>query len=86
LLPAEQAGDAVVPSILTIVPAKDEELHITRCVASALPLGQVVVIDGGSRDATVELATRQGATVLSHQWQGYANRDSSTNISWSMAT
>jgi glycosyltransferase involved in cell wall biosynthesis len=62
------------PSILTIVPAKDEELHIARCVASARPLGEVVVVDGGSRDATARLASEQGATVLEHEWRGYASQ------------
>jgi glycosyltransferase involved in cell wall biosynthesis len=61
-------------SIVTIVPAKDEELHIARCVESALPLGHVVVVDGGSTDGTVALAREHGATVLEHEWTGYASQ------------
>jgi glycosyltransferase involved in cell wall biosynthesis len=61
-------------SITTIVPARDEELHIERCVASALALGDVVVVDGGSDDDTVALARAQGATVLEREWSGYASQ------------
>jgi glycosyltransferase involved in cell wall biosynthesis len=61
-------------SVVTIVPALDEELHIVRCVTSALPLGPVVVIDGGSSDATAELADGAGASVLEREWTGYASQ------------
>jgi glycosyltransferase involved in cell wall biosynthesis len=56
------------------VPAKDEQLHIARCVTSALGLGQVIVVDGGSGDDTVELARAHGATVLEREWSGYASQ------------
>ena len=61
-------------SIVTIVPALDEEVHIERCVTSALELGPVVVVDGGSSDATVELAEEAGARVLEREWTGYASQ------------
>ena len=61
-------------SIVTIVPALDEELHIARCVSSALDLGPVVVVDGGSSDATVRLAEEAGARVLEREWTGYASQ------------
>jgi glycosyltransferase involved in cell wall biosynthesis len=64
----------VTASVLTIIPARDEAVHIERCVASALPLGRVVVVDGGSVDATVELARDLGATVLERAWTGYASQ------------
>jgi glycosyltransferase involved in cell wall biosynthesis len=61
-------------SIVTIVPALDEEVHIVRCITSALELGPVVVVDGGSSDATVQLAAEAGASVLEREWTGYASQ------------
>lgn len=60
------------PAITTIISARDEELHIERCVRSALPLGRVVVVDSGSLDRTIELARAAGAEVIEHAWEGYA--------------
>jgi SAM-dependent methyltransferase/uncharacterized protein YbaR (Trm112 family) len=61
-------------SILTIILTLDEELHIERCVRSALPLGPVFVVDCGSRDRTVEIARGAGATVVFHPWEGHARQ------------
>ncbi|TWT98056.1 Glucosyl-3-phosphoglycerate synthase [Botrimarina colliarenosi] len=53
------------------IPALNEEADIDACVASALGLGagwggpvEVVVADGGSRDATPQRAREAGATVV----------------------
>jgi glycosyltransferase involved in cell wall biosynthesis/lipopolysaccharide biosynthesis regulator YciM len=49
--------------------ARDEEKLIARCLESARAVGdQVVVVDTGSRDATVEIAQRYGATVGHFVW------------------
>src|SRR5438105_1481428 len=61
--------DAVLTSVIT---AKDEELHIARCVSSAAPLGPVIVVDSESTDATADVARRSGASVVVQPWQGYA--------------
>ena len=58
--------------VSVIIPALNEEIHVRRAVSSALPLGRVVVVDGGSRDRTKELATQAGAEVIEHSWTGYA--------------
>jgi glycosyltransferase involved in cell wall biosynthesis len=59
-----QRGDVAV-----IIPARDEADRISATVtgASGLPgVDLVVVVDDGSRDATVTLAGQAGATVLRH--------------------
>lgn len=60
--------------ITTIIPTKDEAVHIERCVLSARPLGRVVVIDAESADTTVAIARRTGAEVFVHPWEGYAEQ------------
>lgn len=58
-----------MPSVSVIVPTLDEETTIVRALdhlAAQRPPVQVIVADGGSRDATVALARshRAGATVV----------------------
>lgn len=49
--------------------ARDEEHHIARCLESARAVGdQIVVVDTGSRDATVEIAMRYGAEIGHFTW------------------
>jgi rSAM/selenodomain-associated transferase 2/rSAM/selenodomain-associated transferase 1 len=52
--------------ITVIIPALDEEESIGRALDSAMAPGapEVIVVDGGSRDRTVEIAAARGATVL----------------------
>lgn len=58
--------DAPPESLTVVVPAIDEEALVGGAVASALDGGalEVIVVDGGSRDATPAAAARAGARVL----------------------
>jgi len=47
-----------------IIPALDEERCIARAIASARGAGEVIVVDGGSRDRTREVAEAEGARVV----------------------
>jgi glycosyltransferase involved in cell wall biosynthesis len=62
-------GSALLTSLIT---AKDEEVHIARCVKSAVPLGPVIVVDAESGDRTADVARTSGASVVVHPWEGYA--------------
>jgi rSAM/selenodomain-associated transferase 2 len=61
--------------ISVVVPALDEEGQIAACLASArgAAVGEILVVDGGSRDATAAVARRAGATVL-HAARGRATQ------------
>ena len=55
----------------------NEEANISRTLASVKPLvadgkGEIIVVDSGSTDRTVEIAKSFGAKVFVEEWQGYA--------------
>jgi (heptosyl)LPS beta-1,4-glucosyltransferase len=56
-----------------VVIAMNEADRIHRCVASLAALcDEVVVLDSGSTDATVSVATAAGARVVQQPWLGFA--------------
>lgn len=60
-------GAAVLVSVCVI--ARDEEARLPRCLRSALPLAdELVVVDTGSCDSTADVARSLGARVLRHCW------------------
>jgi len=50
----------------------DEERNIARAIESLRCCEEVVVVDSGSTDRTVELARNLGARVIETHWRGYA--------------
>lgn len=52
--------------------ARDEESRLPDCLASLRFCDEVVVVDSGSRDRTVELARAAGAQVVENPWPGFA--------------
>jgi glycosyltransferase involved in cell wall biosynthesis len=63
----------VVPSqqVSVILPAKNEAGSIGKLIeeiSQLLPAAQILVVNDGSTDATAELASNAGATVISHPY------------------
>src|SRR5438552_2548557 len=57
------------PLLTAAMIARDEERHLPACLASlADVVDEVVLVDTGSVDRTVEIARAHGATVLHHSW------------------
>jgi len=61
------------PLVSAIIPCLDEETAIGKVVNAVLArdVSEVVVVDGGSRDRTVERATEAGARVIIELRRGY---------------
>lgn len=58
-----------------VIIAQDEEDCIAKAVESCLPFAdEIVVVDGGSDDRTVEIAQQLGAIVYHNAWPGYATQ------------
>ena len=58
--------------VTVVISARDEALHIGRCIESARPLGRTFVVDSGSADDTIAIARARGGEVVEHPWEGYA--------------
>jgi glycosyltransferase involved in cell wall biosynthesis len=62
-------------SISTIVICYNEERNIERCLKSVQPFSdEIVVVDSGSSDGTVDIARRYATRVISHEWVGYGRQ------------
>jgi glycosyltransferase involved in cell wall biosynthesis len=59
-----------LPLSLCVI-TRDAAGEIAECLASASFAGDVVVVDSGSRDDTVEIARRSGARVIERVWAGF---------------
>lgn len=67
----DRLAEAGQQSISLCMIVKDEEACLARCLASAKPaVHELVVVDTGSSDRTVAIATVFGARVVSFPWNG----------------
>ena len=58
-------------SVCACIIVRDEERRLPAALASVAFCDEVVVVDSGSRDRTVELARAAGARVVEHPWRGF---------------
>jgi glycosyltransferase involved in cell wall biosynthesis len=70
----------VILSVVII--SHNEESNIGRTLTSVQPLvaegkGEIIVVDSGSTDRTVEIAKSCGANVFVEEWKGYAAQKNS---------
>ncbi len=59
-----------LPLSLCVI-TRDAAGLLADCLASASFAGDIVVVDSGSRDDTVEIARNHGARVVVHDWSGF---------------
>lgn len=56
--------------ITVIVSVKNEALNLPSCLEKLERFAQIIVVDSGSTDDTMEIATAMGAEVVQFQWNG----------------
>ena len=69
-------------SLSVVIITYNEEANIGRTLTSVQPLvsegkGEIIVVDSGSTDRTVEIAKSFGAKVFVEEWKGYAAQKNS---------
>ena len=53
---------------------QNEEKYIEKTLKSVSLFDEVILVDSGSTDSTLNIAKRYGAKIYSHPWQGYAKQ------------
>jgi glycosyltransferase involved in cell wall biosynthesis len=62
-------------SISVIIITQDEEVRTVKAISSCQVFAdEIIVVDGGSRDATVERAEKLGCRIFVNLWPGYAKQ------------
>jgi glycosyltransferase involved in cell wall biosynthesis len=69
-------------TLSVVLIAQNEETNLPRTLDSVLPLvrdgqGEIIIIDSGSTDRTVEIARSYGAKVFIEPWKGFAAQKNS---------
>jgi glycosyltransferase involved in cell wall biosynthesis len=68
-------------NLSVVIITLNEEVNIRRTLESVLPLvreaGEIIVVDSGSTDRTVEIARELGAKVYAESWKGFARQKNS---------
>jgi glycosyltransferase involved in cell wall biosynthesis len=62
----------LTPSIAAVVLTHNSEKYLADCLTSLAFTSQIVVVDGGSTDATLSIAKKHQALVLSHAFESFA--------------
>src|SRR5438552_18825117 len=69
-------------SLSIVIITHNEEHNLPRTLASVAELvkqtsGEIIVLDSGSTDRTIELAKSLGAKIFLEEWKGYAAQKNS---------
>src|SRR5438552_1648726 len=67
-------GGLAMPGITATIITFNEEDRIAEAMASLACCDEIIVVDSGSTDRTLEIAAAQGARVITHAWEGYSNQ------------
>lgn len=66
----EELKLSILPTVSVCILAKNEQKNIVRAIKSVKRIAdEIIVLDTGSTDKTVELATKEGAKVFQTEWK-----------------
>lgn len=72
-----------MPTVSLCMIVKDEEEMLPRCLASVKDyVDEIVVVDTGSTDRTIEIAKRFGAQIYHHPWEDNFSKHRNQSISY----
>jgi glycosyltransferase involved in cell wall biosynthesis len=63
-----------VPKVSVTIITLNEADHIAAAIDSASWADEIIVVDSGSTDGTLDLARAKGATVTTRAWSGYVDQ------------
>lgn len=56
--------------VTVVIPVKNEEINLPRCLERLKAFSDVLVVDSGSTDSTQSIATKHGARIVDFKWDG----------------
>ena len=62
------------PSVSAFIVCMNEARNIKRCLESIQWCNEIIVIDSGSTDGTLEICQQMGARVIHREWPGYVEQ------------
>ncbi len=65
------------PTLSVAIITLNEEANLARTLASVQFAEEIIVLDSGSTDRTIEIAQSFNATVISQPWRGFAAQKNS---------
>ena len=69
------------PTISACMIVKDEEKMLPRCLESIKDVvNEIILVDTGSKDNTIEIAKRYGAKVFHHPWEDHFSKHRNQSI------
>lgn len=58
-------------TISAVIITHNEEDNIAKCLSSLHGVDEIVIVDSGSNDRTIEIAKKYGAKVIEQEWLGF---------------
>lgn len=60
----------MIRDLTIVIPTRNEEVNIFKCLQGLSGFAQVIIVDSGSTDRTVQIANDAGADVINFCWNG----------------